>query len=299
MYETKFDLLNQITRQLRMSRVVRRHRNLIFELKYPLVNAPKLWLDIHIAEHKRTFLTILVRSIFAILISAFFASGANGETWQNKLRAAYLSSAFGFSRYGVEQKIVKPSISIPIPVYVYCPTIECRTGLPENLKYLSNKFFSESKQETSNVLIAFYRNDEDLKNIVVDATMDNGQKVFSEGSHDCLLVVKASGPSIDSIQIFVSLEQEPQRSQACVVIQMFRGVGLALPNDKPFEYLWSEGEFALKKSTGKDLEHFFKSVVALLGIHLCKDIRAGESRDEIIATSEKTEQCINSVLAEK
>jgi hypothetical protein len=282
-----------------MSRVVRRNRNLIFDLKLPLVNLHKFGLDIHIAEHKRTFSTILVRSMFAMLISAIFASGANGETWQNRLHAAYLSSAFGFLRYGVEQKIVKPSISIPIPVYVYCPTVECRTGLPKNLKYLSKKFFSESKQETSNVLIAFFRNDEDLKNIAVDATIDNGQKVFSEGSPECLLVVKASGPSIDSIQIFVSLEQEPQRSQACVVVQMFRGVGLALPNDKPFEYLWSEGEFALKKFNGKNLDHFFKSLVALLGIHLCKDIRAGESREEIIATSEKIEQCINSVLESK
>jgi len=240
-------------------------------------------------HHHRT-LAVLVS--LAVAWCTVAASAAAKQTPHEALIAAYLDAAFGNTR----QVILKPEGAKPLTMGIYCRTGDCDTISAVLLTFLPPGFYTRhSNIMESQIAIVLYDKVEDIPADFKEV-VKSGEALYGEGREDCRLGLVVSGDVIKKIRILASTRAEAKRIAACVVVQVFRGIGLVLPERMNFEQMWSFNPDGLEHVTDTQLRQFFSALRVMSGVHLCADIKAGMGRDAVAEILNKTSSCISEVV---
>ena len=246
------------------------------------------------------FMKMIVPVLIALLlgITEVHADRKIDDPQTGKLINVYLNESLG----NPDQRLRKFDVSRPLILQLKCALAAQRQC--ENLA-IGTKF-QESVQ--TGARLKFVVNEDvpnpDFMLIYVDKTTTQATKrqlismylneIVDADDEECQLYLKLRDNKIESVKIVVSADSSDFKQKACLAIQTFRGLGLALYDGLPFSKLWIMGPpngYADLNET--EFSKLIKTMGVFTYIHMCPDLKPGMNAQDVLNLMNKNLDCIH------
>jgi hypothetical protein len=228
--------------------------------------------------------SILVICVFFLYMN--FSSITYAKSTQEPFRAiaiTYVNLALANSQH----RIVKPDGNRPLTFWLSCLSRESSKCSKSTIQ----KKTSSAIAQNDNVRIKFQEFDplifvEFADEYVVKFKRTELNKkyenMFTDSADlDCGLYYEVNNSIISRVVILISLDSSDHKQRMCLANQFYQGLGLPLPEHKPFSELWKSNVLPFSKMTDSDFDRLVRSYSIFTYLHLCSKILNGMDKHAV------------------
>jgi hypothetical protein len=115
---------------------------------------------------------------------------------------------------------------------------------------------------------------------------------FDNASNDCQLYIRNAGARIEHAVVVVSLDSSVLRIETCLLVNLYRSLGLSLNDGVSFSEGWGTVEKLGKEYSRADFVDLKKRIDLLVYVHSCKQLVAGMSKADVMKELNQHSSCL-------